>query len=166
LKWELGLSAMPLSACASSAPNDGSVDGCSQSRNKSPPRILATAPTALTHVRSDIRAGVAGASGVAERAGTQPWRGRLRGTTKVATSLLALPEDMCLDADARDGYEASVHHLAASRSPPDNGFTDGAELQTPSTPGALTRVLDSAARHRLAATARTFSLLRHARVTA
>lgn len=86
LKWGLGLSAMPLLACAGSALNDGSVDGVAGAGNDGtgtddscsqiPEETAGPYPgdgtnganaLALTGiVRSDIRASVAGASGVAE----------------------------------------------------------------------------------------------------
>ena len=42
----------------------------------------------------------------------------------IATSQVALPEDVCDDVYAEEGYEASVSNLARSRSASDNVFGD------------------------------------------
>jgi protocatechuate 3,4-dioxygenase beta subunit len=53
----------------------------------------------------------------------------------VATSQLALPEDVCHAVYATDGYSASVRNLAQTSLSTDMVFRDGAELETPTVTG-------------------------------
>ncbi|MBL9025576.1 MAG: intradiol ring-cleavage dioxygenase [Myxococcales bacterium] len=48
---------------------------------------------------------------------------------KILTSQLAMPEDVCSEAYATEGYEASVDNLAGTSLESDNVFGDGASLQ-------------------------------------
>ena len=54
---------------------------------------------------------------------------------KVATSQLALPEAVCAEVYATEGYESSVRTLAQVSLASDNVFSDGAAAQTPTVTG-------------------------------
>ena len=54
---------------------------------------------------------------------------------KIATSQLALPEDICNEVYKTSGYEQSVTNLARTSLNSDMVFRDGAELETPSASG-------------------------------
>jgi protocatechuate 3,4-dioxygenase beta subunit len=58
--------------------------------------------------------------------------------TPIATSQLALPEDVCNAVYATDGYSASVRNLAQTSLSSDMVFRDGAELETPTVTGDAT----------------------------
>lgn len=60
------------------------------------------------------------------------------GGTKLATSQIALPKDVCDAVYATDGYEASVGNLANTSLATDMVFSDGVSLQTPSMTGNVT----------------------------
>ncbi len=57
--------------------------------------------------------------------------------TPVATSQLALPEDVCNVVFATDGYSQSVRNMAQTSLDSDNVFSDGAELETPTVTGSV-----------------------------
>ena len=57
--------------------------------------------------------------------------------TKLRTSQLALPEDVCKLVYATEGYEASVRNLAQSDLDTDNVFADGYKLQLAKTTGSV-----------------------------
>jgi protocatechuate 3,4-dioxygenase beta subunit len=56
----------------------------------------------------------------------------------IATSQLALPEDVCKAVYATDGYSQSVRNLAQTSLARDMVFSDGAELETPTVMGDAT----------------------------
>ncbi|RYJ00959.1 MAG: hypothetical protein EON52_22500 [Actinomycetales bacterium] len=58
-------------------------------------------------------------------------------TNKLRTSQLALPEDVCADVYATDGYEASVDNLAGVSLDSDNVFSDGHSLQLATVTGSV-----------------------------
>src|SRR6478736_6433 len=60
------------------------------------------------------------------------------GTNKLATSQLALPEDVCEAVYAASGYEQSVSNLSRVSLDSDMVFSDGVSLQTPSMTGNAT----------------------------
>jgi protocatechuate 3,4-dioxygenase beta subunit len=60
------------------------------------------------------------------------------GSPKLATSQLAMSEQVCKDVFATKGYEASVSHLAQTSLATDNVFSDGAERETPTFRGDVT----------------------------
>ncbi|KQS65864.1 3,4-dioxygenase subunit beta [Modestobacter sp. Leaf380] len=55
----------------------------------------------------------------------------------VATSQIALPQDVCETVYATEGYEASVANLARVSLATDGVFSDGADLQTPTVTGSV-----------------------------
>jgi hypothetical protein len=57
------------------------------------------------------------------------------GGTKLATSQIALPKDVCDAVYATAGYEESVANLARTSLASDMVFSDGVSLQTPSMSG-------------------------------
>jgi protocatechuate 3,4-dioxygenase beta subunit len=57
--------------------------------------------------------------------------------SKLATSQLAIPEDICETVYATTGYEASVKNLAQVSLSTDNVFSDGASLETPTVTGSV-----------------------------
>ena len=58
---------------------------------------------------------------------------------KLATSQLALPEDVCDAVFATSGYSTSVRNLAQVSLASDNVFRDGASLETPTMTGTRDR---------------------------
>jgi len=58
---------------------------------------------------------------------------------KIATSQLALPEDICNDVYKTAGFEQSVTNLARTSLKSDTVFSDGAELETPTVTGSVTQ---------------------------
>ena len=58
------------------------------------------------------------------------------GGTKLVTSQLALPEDVCDAVFATDGYGASVSNLSRTSLDTDNVFSDGHDLQLASVTGS------------------------------
>jgi protocatechuate 3,4-dioxygenase beta subunit len=60
------------------------------------------------------------------------------GSNKVATSQLALPEDVCKVVVATDGYSRSVTNLAQTSLARDNVFSDGVSLQMATLTGSPT----------------------------
>jgi protocatechuate 3,4-dioxygenase beta subunit len=54
---------------------------------------------------------------------------------KIATSQLALPEDVCNAVFATSGYEQSVKNMASTSLARDNVFSDGADQETPTATG-------------------------------
>ncbi|HTJ80454.1 MAG TPA: intradiol ring-cleavage dioxygenase [Polyangiaceae bacterium] len=60
------------------------------------------------------------------------------GANKIATSQLALPEDVCNEVYATSGYSASVTNLAMTSLATDMVFSDGASLETPTVSGDVT----------------------------
>jgi protocatechuate 3,4-dioxygenase beta subunit len=58
--------------------------------------------------------------------------------TQLATSQLALPEDVCNDVFATTGYSASVGNLAQVSLASDMVFSDGVTTQVPSISGSVT----------------------------
>ncbi len=58
-------------------------------------------------------------------------------SNKIATSQLALPEDVCHTVFATDGYGQSVTNLKKVSLATDNVFSDGATLETPSVTGSV-----------------------------
>jgi protocatechuate 3,4-dioxygenase beta subunit len=59
------------------------------------------------------------------------------GGTKLATSQIALPEDVCQAVYATSGYEQSVTNLSSVSLSSDMVFSDGVSLQTPSMTGKV-----------------------------
>ncbi len=59
-------------------------------------------------------------------------------TNKLRTSQLALPQDVCDDVYAADGYEQSVSNLAGVSLDSDGIFSDGYSLQMASVTGSVT----------------------------
>lgn len=59
-----------------------------------------------------------------------------KGTSKIATSQLALPKDACDAVYATAGYEASVGNLARTSLATDLVFSDGADQQLPTMSGS------------------------------
>jgi protocatechuate 3,4-dioxygenase beta subunit len=59
-------------------------------------------------------------------------------TNKLRTSQLALPEDVCADVYATDGYETSVTNLANVSLDSDMVFADGHSLQLATVTGSVT----------------------------
>jgi protocatechuate 3,4-dioxygenase beta subunit len=57
---------------------------------------------------------------------------------KIATSQLALPEDVCTSVYATDGYSASVRNMSQTSLERDNVFSDGATEETPTVTGSVT----------------------------
>jgi protocatechuate 3,4-dioxygenase beta subunit len=57
---------------------------------------------------------------------------------KIATSQLALPEDVCDAVYATGGYSASLRNMARTSLATDNVFRDGATQETPSVTGNVT----------------------------
>jgi len=57
------------------------------------------------------------------------------GTNKLATSQIALPQDVCEAVYVTSGYEQSVSNLSRVSLASDNVFRDGVSLQTPSMTG-------------------------------
>jgi protocatechuate 3,4-dioxygenase beta subunit len=57
------------------------------------------------------------------------------GGNAIATSQIALPEDVCAAVYETDGYSASVRNLAQTSLDSDNVFSDGHDLQTPTVSG-------------------------------
>ncbi|KQS56659.1 3,4-dioxygenase subunit beta [Geodermatophilus sp. Leaf369] len=55
----------------------------------------------------------------------------------IATSQIALPQDVCETVYAEEGYDASVANLAAVSLDTDGVFSDGADLQTPTVTGSV-----------------------------
>jgi len=55
----------------------------------------------------------------------------------IATSQIALPQDVCETVYAEEGYDASVANLAAVSLDTDVVFSDGADLQTPTVTGSV-----------------------------
>ncbi len=58
-------------------------------------------------------------------------------TGKLRTSQLALPEDICNEVFATDGYEQSVRNLAQTSLDSDNVFSDGYSLQLATVGGTV-----------------------------
>ena len=58
-------------------------------------------------------------------------------TNKLRTSQLALPEDVCTDVYATEGYEASVGNLASTSLSSDMVFSDGYSLQMATVTGGV-----------------------------
>ena len=58
------------------------------------------------------------------------------GGTKLVTSQLAIPEDVCDVVYATDGYSTSVSNLARTSLATDNVFSDGVDLQLASVAGS------------------------------
>jgi protocatechuate 3,4-dioxygenase beta subunit len=58
-------------------------------------------------------------------------------TNKLRTSQLALPEDVCNDVYATDGYDASVANLASTSLDSDMVFSDGHSLQMATVTGSV-----------------------------
>jgi protocatechuate 3,4-dioxygenase beta subunit len=58
------------------------------------------------------------------------------GGTKLATSQIALPQDVCEAVYATSGYEQSVRNLSQVSLASDNVFSDGWTLETPSMTGS------------------------------
>jgi protocatechuate 3,4-dioxygenase beta subunit len=58
-------------------------------------------------------------------------------SNKIATSQLALPEDVCNTVFATDGYSQSVTNLKRVSLATDNVFSDGATLETPTVTGSV-----------------------------
>ena len=59
-------------------------------------------------------------------------------TNKLRTSQLALPEDVCNDVFATEGYEQSVTNLAQISLESDGIFSDGYSLQMATVTGSVT----------------------------
>jgi protocatechuate 3,4-dioxygenase beta subunit len=57
--------------------------------------------------------------------------------TKLATSQIALPKDVCSQVYATDGYSQSVTNLSRVSLSTDMVFSDGAELETPKVSGSV-----------------------------
>jgi hypothetical protein len=57
------------------------------------------------------------------------------GGTKLATSQIALPQDVCESVYATSGYAQSVQNLSRVSLNTDMVFSDGVSLQTPSMTG-------------------------------
>ncbi len=57
---------------------------------------------------------------------------------KLATSQIALPEDICTAVYATDGYSQSVRNLSQVSLKSDNVFSDGVTLETPTITGSVT----------------------------
>ena len=62
-----------------------------------------------------------------------------RAGNKIATSQLALPEDMCNTVFATTGYEQSVRNMTSTSLARDNVFSDGADQETPTASGDVER---------------------------
>jgi protocatechuate 3,4-dioxygenase beta subunit len=58
-------------------------------------------------------------------------------SNKIATSQLALPEDVCNTVFATDGYSQSVTNMKRVSLDSDNVFSDGATLETPTVTGSV-----------------------------
>jgi protocatechuate 3,4-dioxygenase beta subunit len=58
-------------------------------------------------------------------------------SNKIATSQLALPQDVCETVYATDGYSASVRNLAQSSLESDNVFRDGVDQQMATMSGSV-----------------------------
>lgn len=59
--------------------------------------------------------------------------------TKLRTTQLALPEDVCTTVYASTGYEASVRNMSSTSLTSDNVFSDGVTLQLAKTTGSVTQ---------------------------
>jgi protocatechuate 3,4-dioxygenase beta subunit len=57
--------------------------------------------------------------------------------SKLATSQIAIPKDICDTVYATDGYSASVSNLSKVSLSTDMVFRDGAELETPTVTGSV-----------------------------
>ena len=80
----------------------------------------------------------------------EPRRRRPAAATPIATSQLALPEDVCDAVYATEGYEQSVANLARVSLETDNVFSDGRRPQWPRSPATVDgRLRRHAHRHRV-----------------
>jgi protocatechuate 3,4-dioxygenase beta subunit len=59
------------------------------------------------------------------------------GANTIATSQIAVPEDICDRVYATDGYGQSVRNMAQTSLERDNVFGDGHDLQTPTVSGRV-----------------------------